>query len=102
VPFEFDHITARKHRGRTTAANLAFSCYYCNAHKGPNLAGIDPESRQIVPLFNRRESAWHEHFEWHGPIILGKTPSGRATVRVLAMNTVQRVELRAALHPNGG
>jgi 5-methylcytosine-specific restriction endonuclease McrA len=30
VPFEIDHIIARKHRGPTTAGNLAVSCYYCN------------------------------------------------------------------------
>jgi HNH endonuclease len=28
VPFEIDHIIARKHRGRTVAHNLAVTCYY--------------------------------------------------------------------------
>jgi 5-methylcytosine-specific restriction endonuclease McrA len=28
VPFEIDHIIARKHGGRTTASNLAISCIY--------------------------------------------------------------------------
>ena len=45
MPFEFDHIIPRKHRGRTfVAGNLAFSCYYCNVYKGPNLSGLDPAS----------------------------------------------------------
>jgi hypothetical protein len=30
VPFEIDHIIARKHRGRTAADNLAVSCIYWN------------------------------------------------------------------------
>jgi hypothetical protein len=37
VPFEIEHIIARKHRGRTVAGNLAWSCVYCNGYKGPNL-----------------------------------------------------------------
>jgi len=33
--------------------NLAFACYHCNLHKGPNLSGIDQESGALVRLFNR-------------------------------------------------
>jgi 5-methylcytosine-specific restriction endonuclease McrA len=28
VPFAIDHIVARKHKGRTSASNLAVSCIY--------------------------------------------------------------------------
>jgi hypothetical protein len=28
IPFEVDHIIARKHRGRTVAGNLALACWY--------------------------------------------------------------------------
>jgi putative hemolysin len=28
VPFEIEHIIARKHRGRTVASNLAWACVY--------------------------------------------------------------------------
>src|SRR5262245_14994042 len=99
--FHIEHIIP-KHQGGTDAPDkLALSCNHGNAHKGPNLAGIDPESGQIVPLFNPREEAWHEHFERHGPVILGRTPVGRATGRVLAMNTIERIELRAALLDEG-
>jgi 5-methylcytosine-specific restriction endonuclease McrA len=30
LPFETDHIIARKHGGPTVASNLALSCWYCN------------------------------------------------------------------------
>lgn len=62
--------------------------------KGPNLAGIDPLTGVIEPLFHPRRQAWDEHFEFHGVVISGKTPCGRTTVRVLAMNAEARVELR--------
>jgi 5-methylcytosine-specific restriction endonuclease McrA len=29
--FEIDHIIALKHRGPTSAENLALACYYCNS-----------------------------------------------------------------------
>lgn len=95
--FHVEHITPKQHGGTDSPTNLALSCHHGNAHKGPNLAGIDPESGQLVPLFNPRDAAWHEHFERRGALIFGRTPTGRATVRVLAMNTVERLELRAAL-----
>ena len=41
--FEIDHIVARKHRGKTVLGNLAWACFSCNSHKGPNLR---PESVQ--------------------------------------------------------
>lgn len=34
IRFEIDHVIPRKHRGRTIAANLALSCFYCNSYKG--------------------------------------------------------------------
>jgi hypothetical protein len=29
IPFEIDHIIARKHHGRTIASNLCLTCWYC-------------------------------------------------------------------------
>lgn len=97
LPHHVEHITARKHGGSDDASNLCLACERCNLFKGPNLSGIDPESGEAVRLFNPREQSWAEHFELHGPHIAGLTPCGRATVRVLSMNTGQRLQLRAAL-----
>jgi hypothetical protein len=101
VPFEIDHIIARKHRGRTIAGNLALSCYYCNSYKGPNLAGIDPNTRKITRLYHPRLHKWHYHFCWAGPILVGRTAIGRTTIAVLEINDEARVALRTSLIEEG-
>jgi 5-methylcytosine-specific restriction endonuclease McrA len=45
-----DHIVARKHRGPSTADNLALACFHDNSHKGDNLAGLDPDSLMVLPF----------------------------------------------------
>jgi hypothetical protein len=95
--FHIEHIVPRQHGGPTDAANLALACHHCNLHKGPNLSGIDPVDGAVVPLFNPRLQAWEEHFSIQGVRIVGLTPTGRATARVLAMNKGTRLELRAAI-----
>src|SRR5437764_8679623 len=91
VPLQFDHIVAEQHGGMTIASNLALACLADNNHKGPNLAGIDPRSGKRVWLFNPRHHKWSRHFRWQGPVVVGRTPVGRATVAVLAMNLPHRV-----------
>jgi hypothetical protein len=97
VPFEIDHIIAKKHAGVTEVGNLAWSCFFCNSAKGPNIAGVDPDTGRIVPLFNPRRQRWGRHFRWHGPVLVGRTQTGRATVAVLAVNDPAFVALRKAL-----
>lgn len=94
ISYQIEHIIAIQHGGNDDEENLALACTHCNLHKGPNLAGIDPMTGNIEPLFHPRRQSWAEHFEIHGPLIHGKTPCGRATVRVLAMNAEARVDLR--------
>ena len=96
-PFQLDHIRAQKHGGPTTVGNLALSCLPCNAAKGPNVAGYDPDTDSLVPLFDPRRDAWGDHFQWEGPQLLGKTSTGRATIEVLKINTPERVEQRRLL-----
>ena len=98
VPFQtfhVEHILPGQHGGTDDPSNLALSCFDCNVHKGSNLAAIDPESGQIVLLYNPRKDVWYEHFENVGSRIVGKTPKGRATARLLAMNTSDRVNFRS-------
>jgi hypothetical protein len=101
VPFQFDHIIAKQHGGRTTLRNLAFSCASCNGRKGTNIAGIGPASRRITRLFHPREDRWEEHFRWSGPLLVGKTPQGRATVRLLRINDLINLRLRESLMQEG-
>ena len=92
--FHVEHIIARQHRGKSAPENLALACGFCNLHKGPNIAGIDPDGGLLVPLFHPRQDRWNDHFLWDGTIVVGRTPVGRATVQLLAMNDWARVELR--------
>lgn len=96
-----EHIRARQHGGPDHPDNLALACNRCNAHKGPNLTGIDPVSGELVPLFHPRRDIWADHFELHEARIDGRTASGRATVYVLAMNDERRLERRAELLARG-
>jgi hypothetical protein len=99
--FSVDHIIAVQHRPDDAPGNLAFACLRCNLYKGPNLSGIDPVSNQVTLLFTPREQSWHDHFEWAGSVIVGRTPTGRATVTLLQMNAPERVQLRQALIREG-
>jgi hypothetical protein len=96
VPFEIDHIIARKHRGRTVAGNLAISCIYCNAYKGPNLSGLDPATRRLTPLYHPRRHNWSYHFRYDGGTLIGRT-----TIEVLGINLPGRVALRELLMAGG-
>ena len=60
--FHIEHIRARQHGGTDDASNLALSCPDCNAHKGPNLSSVDPQTDRVVPLFNPRLHSWDDHF----------------------------------------
>jgi hypothetical protein len=97
LPFCIDHIRPQYHHGRTVANNLALSCFNCNTFKGTNIAGIDPVTNQHSVLFNPREHNWDEHFAWDGPVLVGRTAIGRATVDVLRINLPDRVEHRRSL-----
>lgn len=93
--FYIEHIVARRHGGGDDLENLALACHLCNAHKGPNLTGIDPNSGEITPLFHPRRNRWVEHFANVAGELVGTTAIGRVTVAVLAMNLPARVEARA-------
>ena len=94
VPFPIDHVIARQHGGATILGNLAYSCLHCNAHKGPNIAGVDPRTGDVVALFNPRTQTWADHFRMVRGVVVGRTSAGRATVTVCDMNAPDRVQLR--------
>ncbi len=101
VQFQIEHIVARQHGGKTDFRNLAYACHRCNLHKGPNLAGIDPITKRRTWLFNPRRHKWQRHFRWDGPVLLGRTEIGRATINVLKPNEEDRLDLRRALIEEG-
>lgn len=101
APFHVEHAIAKQHGGRDDDANLCLACTSCNLHKGPNIAGIDPVTRQLVRIYHPRKDDWHDHFAWRGALLVGKTPVGRATIVVLGINLRENVEHREALIAEG-
>jgi hypothetical protein len=100
-PFQIDHVIAVSHGGPTRAGNLALACFLCNSFKGPNLAGVDPKTRRVTPLFNPRRHKWARHFRWRGAELVGLTPAGRATIATLRISLSHRAELRSNLIHEG-
>lgn len=99
--FEVDHIIARKHGGPSVGGNLCLSCYHCKAHKGSDLASIDPQTGKLSPLFHPRRQRWKAHFRWDGASLIGRTAIGRVTIALLRINDPFRVELRSELIKEG-
>jgi hypothetical protein len=55
-------------------------------------------SKKRVPLFDPRRDRWADHFRWTGGYrLVGRTPSGRATIAALGMNRPAIVAIRRAL-----
>lgn len=98
--FHIEHVVPRQHGGGEDLGNLALACPLCNCLKGANLSAIDPETGAIVLLFDPRRDRWEDHFGLQGHELRGRSPTGRATVRLLAMNDEQRQTLRRELAEN--
>ena len=102
IRFTIDHVVPQSAGGSDDADNLALACRNCNERRGNRLEGRDPETQTFVLLFNPRRERWSEHFVWDRAClrILGRTPSGRATVELLDLNddrhegTVVRIRQR--------
>jgi hypothetical protein len=101
LPFHVDHIVARQHGGPTDIENLALACLHCNRHKGPNIAGRDPATGELVRLFHPRQGKWSEHFEWRAATLAGRTAIGRITIQVLAIKDPDFLAVREALMEEG-
>jgi 5-methylcytosine-specific restriction endonuclease McrA len=94
VPHEPDHIIARKHRGPTTAANLAWACAACNGQKGTDIASIDTETEELVRLFHPRSDDWSSHFRLEGTVVVPLTGVARVTEFLLQLNRFDRLANR--------
>ncbi len=97
APFQTDHIIARQHGGTDDLNNLALACIHRNRFKGPNIAGIDPDTEELTRLFHPRTDVWNHHFTRLGAAILPLSAIGRVTARVLNMNNPEVLWLRETL-----
>jgi len=91
-----EHIIPKVHGGSDDFDNLALACIDCNLHKGTNLTGIDPETNKVTELFHPRRQDWTEHFGSEGVYLVGRTATGRTTIRVLNMNSEDQVAMRSS------
>jgi hypothetical protein len=96
-----DHVISLKHGGKNKLENLALACVDCNQFKGPDIAAVDPLTGELTFLFNPRQQIWGEHFQLVGAQIMGLTPAGRATVKLLKLNEKDRVQSRQELIADG-
>ena len=89
--------------GTDEPANLAFSCQGCNNHKYTAVTALDPATGATVTLFHARRQRWEDHFSWNEDftLVIGLTPTGRATVEKLRLNREGIVNLRKVLRRAG-
>lgn len=97
--FSVEHIIPRSRGGETRLDNLALACEGCNGHKHAKIEGYDAVTAEMVSLYHPRQQNWHDHFRWSGDftLIVGLTPTGRATVETLHLNREGLVNLRQVL-----
>jgi hypothetical protein len=101
--FAIEHIDPRSQAGATSLENLALACQGCNGHKYNKTHSFDPVSGETVALFHPRKQSWRDHFTWNDDctLIVGLTPTGRATVEALRLNRAGLVNLRRVLYAGG-
>lgn len=92
--FHIDHIVPVVAGGPTEESNLALACVSCSLRKGAKQMILDPETKDLVPIFNPRRQIWQEHFSWHGTQVVGITATGRATLQALALNRPIMIAIR--------
>jgi hypothetical protein len=98
MPMEVDHLIPESLGGPTELDNLWLACSLCNGHRGNRIAAPDPETGEVVRLYDPRRQPWGDHFRWSatGELVIGRTPTGRATVEALRLNRIVRVVARRA------
>ncbi len=101
--FSIEHIIPRCEGSGDETENLALSCQVCNNRKFTATNARDPLTGDIVSLFNPRQNHWNDHFAWNEDftILLGMTPSGRATIEKLHLNRISLINLRHVLYRTG-
>jgi 5-methylcytosine-specific restriction endonuclease McrA len=102
-PFELDHIFPLSAGGDSQLDNLALACSGCNGHKSDSFVAIDPGTGQLSHLYNPRKDNWEEHFRWDAEflLIVGISPTGRATIDKIKVNRENVVNLRRVLAKAG-
>ncbi|QTA93556.1 HNH endonuclease [Desulfonema magnum] len=101
--FSVEHIIPRFLSGQTELKNLALACQGCNGHKHIRIREYDSVTGKDAPLYHPRMQKWNDDFRWNDDftLIIGMTPTGRATVEALKLNREGLVNLRGVLYAAG-
>ncbi|MBI3922994.1 MAG: HNH endonuclease [Armatimonadetes bacterium] len=101
--FSVEHIIPKSQGGSTATTNLALACQGCNNHKYTKTEAQDPAGGSRVSLYHPRRQRWGDHFAWNEDftLIVGLTPTGRATVEALQLNRQGLLNLRKVLYARG-
>jgi len=99
--FQVDHIISRKHRGPTTALNLALACLRCNVAKGSDVGAFVGRPRQLMRFYHPRKDCWAEHFRFQGVRIVALSDIGEATMQLFDLNGGDCLLLRRTLAKAG-
>jgi hypothetical protein len=65
-------------------------------HKADRIEALDPSTHLAAPLFHPRRQKWSDHFAWDGFQLMGRTPTGNATITSLLLNHPRRILIREA------
>lgn len=92
--FHIDHVTPVAAGGATSEDNLALACVSCSLRKGR----VRPQSTSFPArrhLYSIPETmTGTSNFYWDELYLVGRTPTGRATVVALAMNRTSILMIR--------
>jgi HNH endonuclease len=93
--FHIDHVIPVAAKGETVPENLALACVSCSLFKGARQLLEDPDTGEMVSIFNPRQQIWQEHFRWDDVRVVGLTAIGRATIVALNLNRSIILAIRA-------
>lgn len=94
--FEVEHVAPSASGGSSSLDNLALACRSCNAYKSVRQTGVDPQTQAVAPLFHPRQDVWNNHFSFEEQTLMltSVTPTGRATIILLKMNSDEQLVAR--------
>ncbi len=90
-PWQKEHIMPKVLGGTDDFQNLAVSCPRCNLNKNQAIESVDLVTAKKTRLFNPRSDKWENHFGIVAGQLVGRTPIGRATARLLFKRTEQQL-----------
>lgn len=97
--FAVEHIIPKSRGGTDDVENLAWSCQGCNSRKFIAVSASDPVTGTTALLFHPRTDRWEHHFQWSsdGTRLIGRSPTGRATIARLDLNRLGAINIRRAM-----